>query len=43
MGDICDAVGGYDVTENEEEEIHERDIFVFCVRVKGYGVLHKQL
>ena len=33
-GDIFDTDGGYDVTENEEEEIHEGDIFNFCVRVR---------
>ena len=40
---MFDTVGGYDVTENEEEETHEEEIFLFCVHVRGYGVLQKQL
>ena len=33
MGDILDIVGGYEVTENEEVEIHEGDIFfILCSR-----------
>ena len=43
MEDIFDTVGRYEVTENEEVEILEGDIFLFCVRVKGYGVLQKRL
>ena len=39
MWDMLDTVGGYEVTENEQVEIHERDIFGLCVRVRGYGVL----
>ena len=42
-GDIFDTLGAYEVTENEEVEIHEGDIFLFCVRVKGYGILQKNV
>ena len=42
-GDIFATVGRYEVTENEEEEIQEGDILLFCVRVKGYRILQKQL
>ena len=34
MGGIFDTVGGYEVSEHEEVEIHEEYIFVFCVRFR---------
>ena len=42
MGDIFDTVGGYDVTENEEEDIHEGDIFNSVFALEDMPLLQKE-
>ena len=42
MGDIFDTVGGYDDTENEEEEIHEGDYFNSVFALEDMPFLQKE-